>query len=412
MDLISALSIKAALFLFPVIVAFVLTYLLARRLLARRPLLAGWGIGVAILLVAYLTPAVSELFGYEPSRFGQDGQEAKYGLAVGALCSAVFILIFANIRWLQPRAGRAKARDSLNPFRQANAMQSMRAPSTSLEADAATSDELYRLALDEIESSAMDKATWARALAASDGDHQRAVSAYIRVRVAALALKADHEARAGEASPDLGRLGAARGTGRDRPGATGFDWGAAVGWFLGIWLILVIAGGILRFLESPEVSDGPPSVPQDHARRGLTYAEQVRLIKSRIEDGQVGSRAIPASQLQTLPTEVAGRVVNTTGAKTIESEQVWWPEIKDPSTDAVTLNIHIRNLLPGSLHGIVFELDSVRCAEARGMGRIFMLPVSPPLPYRGELVLNTDVPLPAEHPLRSGAVCGTITGVW
>lgn len=412
MDLILTLSIKAASFLFPVLLAFFLTYLLARKLLARRPLLAGWGIGLAILLVAYLTPVVSELFGYEPSRFGQDGQEAKYGLAVGALCSAVIILIFAIIGWLQPRIGRTKARGSLNPFRQANAMRSTSLLSTSGEAGAPPSDELYRVALDEIESSAMDKATWARALAASDGDHQRTVSAYIRFRAATLALKADHEAQTDEASPDIRRLGAARATGLDRPGSTGFDWGAAVGWFLGISLILVIVGSILRFFDSPEVRDDPTSVPQDHARRGLTYLEQVSRIKSRIEDGQLVSRATPASPLQSLPTQISGRVVNATGAKTIESEQVWWPEIKDTSTEAVALNIYIRNLLPGSLHGVIFELNSALCAEARGKGRIFMLPVSPPLPYRGELVLNTDVPLPAEHPLRSGAVCGTITGVW
>lgn len=54
-------------------------------------------------------------------------------------------------------------------------------------ANTAKQNDFYALALQELEDGTADKATWARALAKSDGDPNRSRAAYIQLRVAALA---------------------------------------------------------------------------------------------------------------------------------------------------------------------------------------------------------------------------------
>lgn len=58
-------------------------------------------------------------------------------------------------------------------------------------AESRTHDRYYAQALNELDSDYVEKSTWARALVLSEGEPNKARSAYIRLRVAALASSSD-----------------------------------------------------------------------------------------------------------------------------------------------------------------------------------------------------------------------------
>lgn len=116
-------------------------------------------------------------------------EEKAIGGAVMGVGVAVLLSVVAFVRWGLPRLPAAIGKSAVvGAGAVASSVEMIRL--VGVHPSSRSHDAFYIQAIDELDESRCDKATWARALASSDGDNGRCRANYIKLRVSQLELSA------------------------------------------------------------------------------------------------------------------------------------------------------------------------------------------------------------------------------
>jgi hypothetical protein len=136
---------------------------------------------VATLLGTTYAPVVATI--QVPKSFPERiADKAIGGAVLGG--SVVIFIIFIGFAWRLSRKAKTALGNTARASVNAVASMGTNAKLSNVHVESTGYDDFYETALNELDRGELDKATWARALVASDGDESRARAYYIKMRVA------------------------------------------------------------------------------------------------------------------------------------------------------------------------------------------------------------------------------------
>jgi hypothetical protein len=244
----------------------------------------------------------------------------------------------------------------------------------------------YAEALSEIDENRVDKGTWARCYALSDGDESKAKAAYIKSRAEASQNSVDWE----DTKPP-NQDAHAVGVSLPPAGAPA----SPLWWLAGIAVIgIVLAVALPAYqdyskrqvvaeaqVQAPAQQETPGKQGQAESSEFTSFLQKVGTISTRIERGELPS--MDGIALNLAPNGYFSG--STAEGKLLESTQTWW-SIDDKN------HIHIRNVTANPLGAVTLDYSQADCSQSAAVTRFFLI-FTNSIPAGGEAVINFEYSL-------------------
>ncbi len=260
-----------------------------------------------------------------------------------------------------------------------------------------TTNDAFADALAEIEENRIDKGTWARCYALSDGNESRAKAAYIKARAEALgAATVWTKTRPSELDGNDLKIASTTSNvvGKDKTPSGSFPkWlvQAAVGLaVIGVLLGITLPAyddytkrqaGASAPVQTPAQQETPGKQGEAESSEFASLRQKVGTISTRIERGE-----LPSMDGIALALAPSGYVSGSTAeGQLLESTQTWW-------SSGDKNHIHIRNITANPLGAVTLEYSESACAQRTAVTRFFLI-FTNSIPAGGEGVIHFEYSL-------------------